>query len=200
MSARCTSLLLLLLLGACGCPPLAPSYTTPLATLETFQAQLCREDQEGEYSCLSESFKRGIGGFENYYAARELMLERTPLGASSVFKRIDLANNVTAQTLSPDGLAAELVMEFLVGDPVSIYFERETLATLAFEDGSLTGGIQDAPMSELVGSEAGRNWVLFDAPLLTSERLRGLTNVTLSSRWHISGLTGFVPGASVTQP
>lgn len=199
MSARPSSLLLLALLGACSCPPLAPSYATPLATLQTFQAQHCRGDQEGEYACFSEGFKRGIGGFENYYAAREILLEKAPLGASMLFKHIDLSKYVTEQRLAPDGHSAELVLA-RGEDAVSIYFDRETLAMLEFEDGSRTGGIQDKPMDELVGSQAGRNWVLFDAPLLTSERLRGLTNIAVASRWHISGLTGFVPGASAPQP
>ena len=198
MSVRLLSFLALALLGACSCPPLEPSYATPLATLTTFQAQLCREDQEGEYACFSDGFKRGIGGFENYYAAREIILERAPLGASTLLKHIDLTNYISSQSLAPDGLSAELVMA-RGDDAVSIYFTRETLAMLEFEDGSITGGIQDEPMSELVGSQAGRNWVLFDAPLLSAERLRGLTHFSVASRWHISGLTGFVPGASGPQ-
>jgi len=198
MSPRLPSLLALALLGACGCPPLQESYATPLATLQTFQAQLCREDTEGEYACFSESFKHGIGGFENYYTARELILDKAPLGASFLIKHVDLANYVSDQSVAPDGLSAELVLS-RGEDDVSIYFERETLAVLRFEDGTITGGVQDDPMSDLVGSQAGRNWILFDAPLLTAERLAGLTSLRVASRWHISGLTGFVPGTTGPQ-
>src|SRR5262249_27872228 len=102
--------LLGLLLASCGCPPLIESYSSPQATLATWQPHLCRDDPQGEYGCFAASFKRSMGGFENYNAARSALLDRRPV-AAWLLKRADLADYVTDSTCSADGRQAALTLQ-----------------------------------------------------------------------------------------
>ena len=127
------SALLAALCGACACPPLIEKYDTPQATLDLWQAHLCRDDVEGEYACLSLDFQRA-NGFQAYYAGREALLAREPT-AAWLFKHADLHDHVVATNFTPDGRYASIVLSAGRDDSLSVLFEREAWVSVTWDDG-----------------------------------------------------------------
>ena len=181
------SALLAALCGACACPPLIEDYDTPQATLDLWQAHLCRDDAEGEYGCLSLDFQRSTNGFQGYYAGREDLLAREPT-AAWLFKHADLHDHVVGTSLSPDGRFASIVLSAGRGDSLVVAFEREAWVTVTWDDGRRTVARQDSPLAPLVIRRGSAQWLALPRPELTDpDHIR---EIRFSSRWLISDIAG----------
>lgn len=186
----------LLLLAGCGCPPLREAYDSPAATLATWQAHLCHDDQVGEYRCLSSRLQQQMGGFETYFAARRQLLEEQPLLAWAL-ARADLAERAIGQAFSPDGLTAELFFQLDDGRLV-IGFRRETRAFYTLDDGSQVTALQAAPVSELLRQQGARQWLNLEPPRrFTPEDAQAVLSLQVGPQWKIDAIEGLVgpPGA-----
>ena len=177
----------------CACPPLLESYATPSETLATWQAHLCRDDPGGEYACLAASFQRAMAGFENYHAARAALLRERPV-AAWMLEHADLRDHQSATSYSADGRSASVRLEAR-GETVFIRFEREAWVTLGHADGTSTTMRQTLPMDELLGSQAGRQWLLIEKPALSRDQLAAVRLVHVDSRWQIADLAGLADAA-----
>jgi len=177
-----------LLASACRCPDLVERWDTPQAALATWQARLCRDDIEGEYSCLARSFQASMGGFPTYLEARSALLAREP-AAAWLFRRADLDDHVRSASFAPDGRHAALVLE--AGDAqFTIGFEREAFVTVEWDDGrSETARQRAAPAELLLRDERNRRqWLAIERPDIPDPaRVRELR---FSLRWLISDLAG----------
>ncbi len=180
--------LLLLLVAACGCPPKAPRYDSPAATLATWQSQLCHEDPSAEYACLAADFKRDIGGFQNYHVWRGALLEREPVLAWLV-KRADVGDYIIDTWQDTRGQRAVLTLAAL-GREMQIGFEREVWATVIRADGSADVKRQEELFDRLVLRRAPSQWVTLERPDLTGERLDDIRSIHFDTRWVIAALGG----------
>jgi hypothetical protein len=188
----------LLLPAACSCPPLVESYASPEDTLLTWQARLCRDDAPGEYGCLSAGFQREMGGFPTYHAARTALLSAEPTTAW-LFARADLLDQVTAS--SEDEALGRARLSLGEGDErVDVDFERETWLTLDWDDGRHESFNQDQPLSALLGSQLGRQWLTILKPALTPEQIARVRGLKLEGRWKIAALSGLGPGPAGAVP
>ena len=180
--------LLLLLPAACTCPTPVERWDTPQATLDLWQARLCRDQSEGEYACLSRDFQKSFGGWENYFAARRALLERDPV-AAWLLSHADLSEHVAGASFDPDGQHAALVLRS--GDTsITVSFDREAWVTASWDDGHSVTARQRVPLDALVvldDASAGQ-WLSLERPPL-SDAAR-LTEVRVANRWLIAGLTG----------
>lgn len=197
-AARLGPLLLLLLAAAgCRCPAPRESFETPLDTLATWQARLCRDDPQGEYACLARSFQLGLGGFETYYAARTALLEREP-AAAWLFSRADLAEHVAATEFDPQGWHAALLLD--AGDArLQVAFEREAFVTVTWDDGTRqTVRQRTAPAQLFVRDErSARQWLALERPDIPEPQ--HVREVRLELRWLIADLAGLARPAAGTQ-
>jgi len=182
-----------LLLAGCGCPPLIENYATPRDTLATWQAHLCHDDPEGEYACLAASFQAAMGGFPNYYAARTALLEQRPM-AGWLLRHADLRDYEAETSFSADGRGAAVRLEAR-GETVWLRFEREAWVTIGFADGTSMTRRQNHPIDELLGSQAGRQFLFIDKPALSREQLEAVRDVHMDSRWKIADLAGLAEDA-----
>jgi hypothetical protein len=185
----------LLLGSACACPPLDERYDSPMATLQTWQAHLCRDDAPGEYGCLAASFKRAMGGFENYHAGRAALLADQPLTAW-LFMRADLEDQLVEQDFGADGRTAVLRLAAR-GETVSVIFEEEAWVTVTYADGSRESVRQPSDLSGLLGRQGDRQWAEYRLPSLTAERLGQVRSLFFESRWLIADLAGLADPAAL---
>jgi hypothetical protein len=182
-----------LLLSACGCPPLVEGYASPDQTLLAWQAHLCRDDAQGEYGCLAASFQRAMGGFQQYHAARAALLEQQPAMAW-LFARSDLLEHIASRQL--DDAAGTARVNLRSGDDeIEIGFERETWLTLVWADGRRESFNQEQPLSVLLGSQLGRQWLTILKPPLTPNQLGAVRSLSVEGRWKIADIAGLEPGA-----
>ena len=158
-----------LLLAACGCPPLVEGYTSPEQTLLAWQAHLCRDDVQGEYGCLAANFQRAMGGFQQYHAARAALLEQQPAMAW-LFARSDLLEHVEQRQLN-DVTGTARVSLRSGDDQIEIGFERETWLTIVWADGKRESFNQEQPLSVMLGSQLGRQWLTILKPALATDQL-----------------------------
>jgi len=190
--------LALLVPAACSCPPLVESYASPEDTLLTWQAQLCRDDAPGEYGCLSADFQRAMGGFPTYHAARTALLSAEPTTAW-LFARADLLDHVTGS--SKDEALGQARLSLGEGDErVDVDFERETWLTLDWDDGRHESFNQGQPLSALLGSQLGRQWLTILKPTLTPEQTARVRGLKLEGRWKIAALSGLAPSPAGAVP
>src|SRR5262245_28580203 len=181
----------LLLPAACSCPPLVESYASPQDTLLTWQARLCRDDAPGEYGCLSAGFQREMGGFPTYHAARTALLAAEPTTAW-LFARADLLDHVSAS--ERDDALGRARLSLGEGDErVDVDFERETWLTLDWDDGRHESFNQDQPLSALLGSQLGRQWLTILKPSLGPDEIARVRGLRLEGRWKIAALSGLAP-------
>lgn len=181
------------LAAGCGCPPLVEGYASPQDTLLAWQAHLCRDDAPGEYGCFAARFQRSLGGFENYHAARAALLEQQPTMAW-LFARSDLLDYVEETQL--DDEAGVATMRLRSGDRlIDIDFERETWLTLVWADGRRQAFNQGQPLSRLLGTQLGRQWLTIMKPPLTDEELPHVRSLSVEGRWKIADLAGLEPTA-----
>ena len=180
------ALLALLLFPACGCPPLKESYDSPTDTLLTWQAQLCRDNVEAEYRCMSRDFKRSMGGHANYHAGRQLMLASQPVMAA-LLKRANLAGAVASETVSEDGNQAVLVLQAL-GELVPVLFERETWLIIVWNDGTTQIARQPRALEDLLIKRGTDQWLIVERPELDPVQFRSLHSLAFESRWLIAGI------------
>ena len=190
--------LLLLPLAACCCPELRTDFSTPEATLRTWQANLCHDVPEGEYSCLSGTLQADMYGFPTYYAARQELLEQEPVVAFLV-KRVDLPGRAVERLTSDDGTATRLVFE-QDGQRFAIDFVLETAVRLVFLDGSEKPARLDGPLWYHVNSLSGRQWIDLRRPRLTDEEREQLASVQLSQQWKIDAIQGLMTAARPPPP
>lgn len=181
------SALLAALCGACACPPLIESYETPQETLDLWQAQLCRDNVEGEYGCLSLDFQRKMLGFSSYYAAREDLLTRDPT-AAWLFKHADLSDHVVGTSVTPDGNSASIVLSAGRDDSLFVSFEREVWVKVQWDDGRTQLARQGMPFKPLVIRRDLNQWLALPRPELSDpEHIR---SIEFTSRWLISDIAG----------
>ena len=179
--------LLAALCGACACPPLIENYDTPQATLDLWQAHLCRDDVEGEYGCLSLDFQRAMGGFQAYYAGREDLLAREPT-AAFLFKHADLHDHVVGTNISDDGRRASIVLSAGRDDSLVVAFEREAWVAVTWDDGRRELKRLGSPLRPLVIRQGSAQWLSLPRPdLADPDHIR---EILVSSRWLISDIAG----------
>ena len=192
-SARRAALLAALLLpAACACPPLVEGYASPEDTLRAWQAHLCRDDAQGEYGCLSAGFQRAMGGFPTYHAARAALLEEQPATAW-LFARADLLEHVTASERDERQGLARLTLG-RDDERVEVSFERETWLVLTWDDGRRESFNQGRQLAELLGAQAGRQWLTLMRPALEPGQLEHVRALAVEPRWKIAALAGLGPG------
>lgn len=186
---RLATLLLAAVAGGCACPPLVERYDTPQATLDLWQAYLCRDDAEGEYACLSLDFQRSMGAFDGYYHGREDLLQREPTTAW-LFKHANLDSHVVATNFTPDGQKASIVLSAGGEDSVLVAFEREAWVTVSWDDGRHEVARQAAPLPSLIQRDQAKRhtWMSLPRPELTDEP--HIVDIRYSARWLISDIAG----------
>lgn len=186
--------LLLLLVSACRCPPDRAAFATPLETLSTWQARLCRDDPQAEYACLARSFQLAMGGFETYWAARTALLERDP-AAAWLFSRAELSGHVVAVSEEPGGWRAALLLA--AGDAqVQVLFEREAFVSVTWDDGRSQTLRQRIPPAQLFvrDDRSGRQWLALERPDITEPR--HVREVRVELRWLIADIAGLAQPAT----
>lgn len=183
---------------ACACPQLVESYDTPRDTLALWQAQLCRDDEQGEYACLAASFQRTMHGFATYHNARAALLRDDPF-AAWVLQRADLQDAIVESGFGPDANSAWIVL----GDGdrrMTVLFEREPYVTVRWSDGSSQTRRQALPIEALFEWHDDRTWFGFPRPPVPDNRLRELRAIILEPRWKISDLGGLATGTTGNSP
>lgn len=185
-------------LGGCACPPLSDSYAAPLATLESWQSHLCRDDAQGEWRCLSADLQRSMGGFQTYLAARRQLLEGDAT-VSWLLGRARLGDYVVKNSIDRAARRAELALD-AHGQLFEVEFVQETAARINLVDGRFLFAILDGPLPELIGRTvvAGRvvrQWIELARPAIDAEDLAGIESMQLEHRWKINAITGLQPQA-----
>jgi hypothetical protein len=178
----------LLLSAACTCPPLIESYETPRDTLALWQANLCRDDAQGEYGCLAASFQREMQGFATYHVARRALLKDDPL-AAWVFERADLDDAIVETGFGPDADSAWIVLA-RGGVRLTVWFQREPYVTVRWADGSSQTLRQKLSFDELLDRRDGITRVGITRPNIPEDRLHELRSILIEARWKISNLAG----------
>lgn len=184
MSTRCPALLLALLAGACCTPsPGPPDFSTPEATLRTFQQAFHREDVSAEYECFSLPFKANNGNFglDDYYEFRRRFVEEHPV-AAFLFSRNDLSNNITARSPLQGRELAWLKLE-VAGEEVTIDFILETVYRLEYGAGARPEEDFLADPEEAVRARDGRLEITLPLSPRTCEHLPELRRVLVEKRW-----------------
>jgi hypothetical protein len=188
---RASLCLALMLAAACACPPLVAGYASPEDTLRAWQAQLCRDDAQGEYGCLAASFQREMGGFASYHAARAALLEQQPAMAW-LFARSDLLEHVSESWRDEE--TGRALLQLQSGDDrIDVGFERETWLTIEWADGRRQSFNQERPLSELLGTQLGRQWLTILKPPLLEDQLSQVRALSVEPRWKIAALAGLQP-------
>jgi hypothetical protein len=126
--------LTLALAGCCSPDPTA-DFSTPVATLQTFQSAF-RAGMPGlEYECFSLDYKMSQGGFDLdiYTAMRNEAIDENPLAASLLSLK-DLAGSVTDLAIEPSRRFAAMTLSIL-GKEFRILFFRETVYRMEFDEG-----------------------------------------------------------------
>ncbi|MCB9898427.1 MAG: hypothetical protein H6825_10520 [Planctomycetes bacterium] len=185
----------LLLVGAC-CPPKRVDYSTPEATLRTWQAQLCHDDPIEEYGCLTAGLKLQMGGWETYYAARRKLLEEQPFFAW-LLKTFDLPGRAVETLVLEDAGVARMTFE-VEGQEYDIAFERETWAIFDTQDDPSPTARLERPIADVVYQRGGQQVLRVDEPLLSSEQIRRLRAIRVLTRWKIGSISGLLTPAEVT--
>ena len=177
--------LLLLFAGACcTTPPAPPDFSTPEATLRTFQQAFDRDDVAAEYECFSLPFKERNGSFglDDYYEFRRRFVSEHPV-AAFLFSKNDLTNNITARSPLEGRELAWLEIE-AGGRKVTIDFMLETVYRLEY------GGAGTRPEEDFIpdpeAALRARNGTLeIVLPLSprTRKHLSELKRVLVEKRW-----------------
>lgn len=193
--------LALSLVSGCACPPQSESYETPLATLQSWQSQLCHDDVQGEWRCLSAELQRAMGGFQTYVAARRKLIEDDG-AATWLLGRADLADYVVSDLTDPDTRSAALALDAR-GQLFEVAFVQETSARINLDDGRFLFAILDGPLSELVGLQVidgrvTRQWIDLAQPRIDPTDLEHIRSVQLEHRWKINTIAGLQPQAGIT--
>jgi hypothetical protein len=173
------------------------SYATPEETLSTWQAQLCRDQPEGEYRCLSRSLQQMMGGFETYFAARQRLLNDDPI-VGFLIQRVDLPGRAVESAGSPDGIRHVMVFEES-GQRFSIEFTVESLVTFRLADGTELPGRLDREIDYWLDNERNQQWVIIPKPYLTPEQQADVRSLTLEQQWKISSIQGLTALPEVTE-
>ncbi len=181
-------LLLLALLAAgslaCGCPPKLVDYTSPEATLRTWQAHLCHDLPEDEYACFSADFARSFGGYGNYLAFRDHLIADQPV-LSYIVERKDLSDNIVGFGIEPDGIHGWAILQAL-SERLRLDFVREVWVTITFRDGRKpVRSRQRVPFSGMLNLSGTRQWLLIDRPDLDPDDIDLIESISFDSRWLI---------------
>jgi hypothetical protein len=181
------SALLFSLVAAC-CPPLQTSYSTPEETLRTWQSQLCHDQPEGEYRCLSRSLQQAMGGFETYFPARQQLLNDNPI-VGLLVQHADLPGRVVESAGNSEGDWYRLVFEES-DQRFAIEFITETLVTFHLRDGNDILGLLEKPLEGYLGRDETRQWLMIPKPRLTPEQQAAVRSLTFEEQWKISSIDG----------
>lgn len=193
--------LALSLVSGCACPPRSNSYETPLATLQSWQSQLCHDDAQAEWRCLSSELQRAMGGFQTYVAARRQLIEEDG-AATWLLGRADLAEYVVSDSTDPATRRAALSLDAR-GQLFEVAFVQETSARIDMDDGRFLFAILDGQLSELVqlqvvNGRVKRQWIDLLQPLIDPADLEHIRSVQLEHRWKINTIAGLQPQAGIT--
>jgi len=157
-------------LTSCRTPTPVPDFSTPVATLKTFQDAFRAEVPELEYECFSDDFKEKQGrlDLDTYALMRAQAIRENPLAATLLSLK-DLAGSVTDLTIDPSRRVATMTLSIL-GEEINIFFFRETFYRLEFDEGIRTvedlmpplyaGSIRTGPDSfEVAFRNVKRKWL-----------------------------------------
>ncbi len=183
-------------MAAC-CPPLKTSYTTPAETLGSWQSQLCHDEPEGEYRCLSRGLQQSMGGFETYFAARQELFASEPLMAFLI-QRVDLPSRAVEELSLQGGLGHRLVFEES-GQRFAIEFVVETLATVRLADGTELPARLEREIASYLSRDRRAQWLNIPRPLLTDEQAAALQSLSFEQQWKISSIDGLSAPSQVIE-
>ncbi len=145
-----------LAMSACCTEPVVPDFTTPMATLSTFQGAYRNDLPELEYECFGLDLKSRIGSLDldRYILWRDEALQENPyLNVVLNFK--DLVDNVSEPEYGPHGRTAKLFLN-LLSKEIQLYFIRETFFRLEFEEGLRPVECRTAPLHPGLIEVSGR--------------------------------------------
>ncbi len=132
------SFLALFSLSSCCTLPPEPDFSTPAATLCTFQKAFRADAPEIEYACFSLDFKETMGSLDldRYEIMRDRVLEDNPL-LSTLFKVKDIDSfiNKTEFRNEPSGIKKALMTISLLGREITLLFICETIYRMEFNGG-----------------------------------------------------------------
>lgn len=177
---------LAMLCGACKAPPLGPAdYSTPSATLLTFQNAFQNDRADREYECFSQEFKKNHSSLSlsSYYETRQMLLEDQPV-AAYIFSLNDLSDNIIEEIISPKGDRATLVLS-VYGEEVFIEFIRETLFQIEFDEARAVGDFLPKPLHDLIRFNEEEHefyLTLFLSPRIR-DNLRSIRKIMVEKNW-----------------
>jgi hypothetical protein len=121
-------------LPACKAPAPIPDFTTPIATLETFQSAFKADLPVLEYECFSLDFKEKQGGLDLdiYASMRNQAIDENPLAAALLSMK-DLTKSVTEVAVDETRRMATMTLSIL-GEELLVIFVRETYYRLEYDE------------------------------------------------------------------
>ncbi|MFO0984099.1 MAG: hypothetical protein U1E76_20660 [Planctomycetota bacterium] len=160
------------------------SYASPRDALLTYQAALARDDEEREWFCLSEQFKRKLGTLARYKVARDLALHGNAM-LRFWFVRNDLDDNIVHEEYSADGNDALLRVE-LWGSIIDFRFHKEVLLTLRSAGEPDLAAYLERPASEVFALRDTNEISLRVPGELAPPDPRALRAALVEERWKIA--------------
>lgn len=192
----------LLLLPACCTTPPVPDFSTPEATLTTFQDAFNADMPKLEYECFALEFKKRRGNFdlEQYTIARDRALDDNPL-ISAFMSLKDLADSIESLDFDSDGGTAVMTLSIL-GEEFRIRFRRETVFRIEFKS---TGRFKEDLMPPLektiqVFAQKDAFGILFqDVPRSWIKMLPDMRKLTVEELWKFADIE-FLEGDTPPEP
>ncbi len=169
--------------AACGTPQLKEAnMTTPEHTLETFHNAFRHDMVDREYECLSLAFKQRHGNMDlkSYYHLKQILRDEHPV-ASYLFSLGGLGDNIVEKVPGPGPDLASLKLT-VMGKEETIYFIRETVYRLEFDEGRVEEDITD-PLQQLLSVGKNRIEVALPLSARTRKRIGQLRKVLVEKRW-----------------
>jgi hypothetical protein len=194
--------LALILLPACCTTPPVPDFSTPEATLTTFQDAFNADMPKLEYECFALEFKKNRGNFdlEQYIIARDRALDDNPL-ISAFMSLKDLADSIDSLDMGSDGRTALMTLSVL-GEEFRIRFRCETVFAIEVKSDKrrrtdlmppFDESVQVSPRKDAFGivfEGVQRSWI---------RKLPDLRKLTVEEQWKFADID-FLEGGAPPEP
>jgi len=186
--------------GCCSTPPPQPDFSTPLATLETFQDAFRADAGQLEYECFAHSFKESMGGFDldSYAVMRDEAIDANPLVKTFLALK-DLAGSVKSVQVDPNNRQAIMNLNVL-GTEFDILFLRETIYHLEFDNDSRVREDFMPPLRSTVAANQGALLLIVpDVNPRWLKKVEALRKLSVEERWKF-GDFDFIQRPNATAP
>ena len=177
------ALCLSLITASCCSTPLGPpDYSTPKATLMTFQEAFRNDAAYREYECFSLVLKKRLGSldYKSYYDSRYQFIDDHPMMAF-LFSLNDLDDNIMETEYRADGKEAWLTLS-VGGEIIVIAFIEETFYHIEYLRARPQGDLIPEPHTKIVQKERELEITL---PLSkrTRENFDEIQKILVEKRW-----------------